>query len=542
MFVRVLAVVVGVVWASGCISQDEIVLEPDPDGVVRDAAADAAADALPDAGPGAAALVVTPPSLVFEAAGERRVVTLANGGDAPLTIARLRRVGDPAVAFTIDGENALLVEGLVVEAGRQVNVMVEALVAPADGLATALEVESDDPARPVVVVEVVMTPAVCLRAMPAALDFGDVRLGNEAQQSVVLSNCGSLPLTARGVEVVEGGAQFSLRGVEGLAEALAPGASFEVTVAFDALVLGPAHASLHAEFAEVSVVVPVSARAAEAACPVPTPPVEPITVRPEAVFTLDAARFLHPIGRAEARYTWTVLERPAGSVAMPVEGFFDPVQPANGGSVDDPLTPEAVMFVDLAGRYRFELQYRDLFGCTVEVDFVVDACPCEGEGVMLELSWETPDDPVPGDAAGADMDLHLRHPAGRDWFRQPYDCYFQNALPDWGQLGNPVDDCTLEMDVIGAGTERLVLAIPESTVSLRHPYMIGVHFYGYRDMAPPAEPRAIEVTTRVWVRGGLVHEASRALMIDDLWIVGALEWPAGDVIRLDVVEAGATAE
>ena len=525
------ALVVGlVVGGVGCIEQGQIVLEPDPDGLVRDAAVGA-----PDAGPGVGALVVTPPSLVFEAAGERRVVSLANGGDAPLTIARLRRVGDPAVAFTIDGENALLVEGLVVEAGRQVNVMAEALVAPADGLEAALEVESDDPARGVVVVPIALTPALCLRARPSAVDFGDVSLGGGLQRAVVLSNCGSLPLSPRGVGLVDGGVGFTLRGVE-LPVALAPGASFEVGVGFEALVLGPAHDAVLVEFEELSELVPVSARAAEAACPVPTPPVEPITVRPEEVLSLDAAAFLHPIGRAEAWYEWTVVERPAGSVAVPVEGFFDPVQPGNGGSDDDPLTPEAVMFVDLAGRYRFELQYRDLFGCTVEVDLVVDACPCEGDGVLLELSWQTPDDPVPGDAAGADMDLHLRHPLAAEWFGQPYDCYFDNPFPDWGQLGNPVDDCALAMDVIGAGTETLTLEVPENTEVLGQPYLIGVNFYGYRGMAPPEVPAAIEVTARVWVRGALAYAASRALMMDELWIVGALEWPAGDVIRLDVVE------
>lgn len=530
------ALVVGlVVGGVGCIEQGQIVLEPDPDGLVRDAAVGA-----PDAGPGVGALVVTPPSLVFEAAGERRVVTLANGGDAPLTIARLRRVGDPAVAFTIDGENALLVEGLVVEAGRQVNVMAEALVAPADGLEAALEVESDDPARGVVVVPIALTPALCLRAWPGALDFRDVRLGTGAQKTVLLSNCGSLPLSPRGLALVDGGVGFELRERAAPPAVLAPGASFEVEVRFEALVPGPAHDTVLVEFEELSETVPLSARATEATCPVPTPPVALLTVRPEEVFTLDAAQFLHPIGRAEARYGWTVVERPAGSVALPVEGFFDPVQPGNGGSDDDTLTPEALMFVDLPGRYRFELQYRDLFGCTVEVDFVVDACPCEGEGVMVELSWQTPDDPVPGDAAGADMDLHLRHPNAAAWFTHPYDCYFQNPRPDWGQLGNPADDCLLVTDVIGAGTETLTLEHPENTETLGQPYLVGVDFYGYRDMDPPEEPQAIEVAVRVWARGELTYEGQRALMIGDLWIVGALEWPAGDVIRLDVIErAGA---
>lgn len=527
-------VLVGV-GALGCIEGGEVVLEPDPDGRVRDAGPP---DGVVDGAVGvpAPALVVTPPSLVFGAAGEQRVLTLANIGDASLTIARLRRVGDPTVAFTIDGENALLVEGLTIEAGRRVNVLVEALVEPADGLETALDIESDDPARATMVVPIALTPTVCLRAQPEAVDFGDVGLGQGAGRVVVLYNCGAVALTPRRVALVDGAVGFALRDGE-LPGSVAPGASFEVEVGYEALVLGPAHDSLLVEFEELADAVPLSARAAEAACPVPTPPVELITVRPEEVFTLDAARFLHPIGRAEARYEWTVVERPDGSVASPHEGFFDPVQPGNGGRDDDTRTPEAVMFVDLPGRYRFELRYRDLLGCTVEVDFVVDACPCEGDGVLLELSWRTPDDPVPGDAAGADMDLHLRHPNAGGWFDRTYDCYFENPFPDWGQLDNPADDCSLAMDVIGAGTETLALEIPENTEVLGQPYLIGVHFYGYRGMAPPDEPRPIEVTARVWVRGRLAHEASLSLDVDELWTVGALEWPEGDVIRLDVVEA-----
>ena len=48
--------------------------------------------------------------------------------------------------------------------------------------------------------------------------------------------------------------------------------------------------------------------------------------------------------------------------ARPLERFYEPAQPVNGGDPDDPSTPEAVFFVDMPGTYTVELRVTDNLG------------------------------------------------------------------------------------------------------------------------------------------------------------------------------------
>ena len=68
------------------------------------------------------------------------------------------------------------------------------------------------------------------------------------------------------------------------------------------------------------------------------------------------------------------------------------------------------------------------------------------------------------------------------WFQQPYDCYYQNPTPDWGQQGNPDDDLLLDLDDIdGGGPENIGLSNPENTQNLGNLYIVGVHYNRSRD-------------------------------------------------------------
>jgi hypothetical protein len=154
------------------------------------------------------------------------------------------------------------------------------------------------------------------------------------------------------------------------------------------------------------------------------------------------------------------------------------------------------------------------------------------ETMHIELLWHTPNDPDEtdeGPEAGADMDLHFAlqgSAAGPDldgdgqpdpWFDQPFDVFWFNAHPNWGDL-NPVipDDPGLDLDdTDGAGPENLNLHTPEIGAT----YHVGVHYWndhGYGESL---------ATVRIYLFANLVAEfADVALSNHDLWDVATIHW------------------
>ena len=121
-----------------------------------------------------------------------------------------------------------------------------------------------------------------------------------------------------------------------------------------------------------------------------------------------------------------------------VERLANRLRPAEGGPADEPGTPTAVFFVDLAGTYEIELRVTDVGGLTAPSEscpdpvarVFINANP--DEDIHIQLVWDTPGDDDQTDASGSDVDLHFLHPRGNDWFRAgggDYDCYFANPTP-----------------------------------------------------------------------------------------------------------------
>lgn len=222
-------------------------------------------------------------------------------------------------------------------------------------------------------------------------------------------------------------------------------------------------------------------------------------------------------------WRWIVVDRPEGSTAALVE-------PGAGGR-DNVGTPDAEFFLDLAGRYVFELQVEGESGKIAPSD----ACPQDPaqitvdvvsqQDILVQLTWNTPLDGDQTDGDGSDVDIHLQHPNGRGWSIAPLDCYWSNPTPDWGRAGDESDDPSLDIDdTNGAGPENISLSRPEDTGG-GPGYSIGVDYYrsddfiGARDWGPSV------ATVRVFLGGELAEEYERELQrTGNFWEVAKLEW------------------
>ncbi len=142
------------------------------------------------------------------------------------------------------------------------------------------------------------------------------------------------------------------------------------------------------------------------------------------------------------------------------------------------------------------------------------------EGFRVVLTWTTPTDPEV-DLVGTDLDLHLRHQHATDWFDDPWDAYSRNASPNWAGNG-PMDDPIFGLDdTDGEGPETFVLFTPEADRT----YRVGVHYASARGFGESF------ATVQVFVAGALAGSCEGIRMVaHDLWDVGTIAWPSGDVV------------
>jgi hypothetical protein len=279
--------------------------------------------------------------------------------------------------------------------------------------------------------------------------------------------------------------------------------------------------------------------------PAPEPPTAAIDAPGDRRVVQDVVDLRPQETRDGATYTWTVVERPAGSTTRPVEALGgNPQSPLTDALEDDPATPTAVLFLDQVGTYTVTLLVVHQDGGQAEGSATFEAGT--GSAIHIELSWDTPGDPNQTDTAGSDVDLHLNLPGGH-WSTHS-DCYYANPNPDWGAVGDPGDDPALDLDDIdGAGPENIHLARPEDTESLGGTYRIGVDYYRGEKIDASGSYGPSFATVRVYLDGALawVNEAPRELVnTHDLWTVGEILWtPLEHRFRLvDQVEPGPLAE
>lgn len=378
----------------------------------------------------------------------------------------------------------------------------------------------------------------------STLQFGPALIGATTPSEVIVESCGGEALNVSAIRY-EGAPEFALGEDATPFELPAAGdtrPSNSFTVNFT-----PTEAEVYEGLLIITsndpvkqpeIRIPVLGRGTLNACPVAAVDVARLDVLPLEIITLDGSASSDMDGPSgmPISYEWVVVSRPDGSTAQPVERFFNPLRPADGGEPDNPSTPTAQFFVDLAGEYVFNLVVTDDLGFSApsntcpqqEATIVVNSLP--DEDIHVELTWTTPGDPNETDTEGTDVDLHFRHPNAQRWNQSPYDCYFANPNPDWGPTG-PVGNPSLDIDdVNGAGPENINLNDPEFTdqTSIPGPYLVGVHYYSSGGLFT-SDYGPSEATIRIYLGGGLAGTYTKVLdMTDNFWEVAGVIWTASE--------------
>lgn len=381
--------------------------------------------------------------------------------------------------------------------------------------------------------------APCLASSPPAVLFGKRPVGVEATRPVSLESCGSGEVTLTSLALTpDSSPAFSVTTGDGagLPLTLPVNGSLPLVVRYTPLVVAPltrdgetVHdvATLVVESDSLAgpVQVPISGEGAPADCPIAVAEVDGDTlVLPQTAVQLRGDDSWAPSGSIGA-WQWVVEQQPEGAAVVP--------SPA--ATVANPIVT-----LDVVGTYRFRLSvwnHEGTPGCwaaPVEVEVVPE------KGLHIELVWSTPSDADPSDVgkgAGTDLDLHLVHPLGYafgedatgdglgdGWFEFPYDCYWANALPDWGsphELAH--DDPSLDRDdADGAGPEIVTLPTPQGSAL----YRVGVHVYDDWGYGPS------EATVRIRMDGTLRWEGSATLGADDLWDAALVDWSHRTVLPI----------
>lgn len=493
---------------------------------------------------------------------------VTNLGVADLVISRLEVNGRAGFGVQYEGRDVVgaLAEPLVLGPGQQI--VLDATYTPASpGVADGeLLIVSNAATTPELAVQLYANGAEpCINVTPASVDFGSGLLVDDRegatpnQRGVTIESCGTVPLRVRRIEFEDPRDVFAVLDLptpEGDAPlfelpAAVAGEAFPtrlLQVGFWPLELGVYGGRMlvysDATPADEPVVVDLFGRGVDNTCPLPVATRAEYDVQPLDIVTLDGSPSTDPDGEV-VEWRWTVVQRPDGSVSQPVEAFADPTRPADGGDADDAGTPRALFFADLAGDYVIELQAVDALGqvsCDPAAAQVhIRAVP--EQDLHIQLVWSTPDDPDETDTIGTDVDLHFRHErAGEKWGSEAsgWDCYFRNTNPDWGVVGEVVDNPSLDIDdTNGAGPENINLSEPELGVA----YDVGViYFRAASTFGDPEIPSSREhpsyATVRVFTRGvPLVELVGQELTeTSQLWHVARVTWCEGaDCPRVDVI-------
>jgi hypothetical protein len=390
-----------------------------------------------------------------------------------------------------------------------------------------LDIASNDPDEAVFQIDLFANADFpCLELEPTEIDYGQRDLGVTHTQSVFATNCSSRSIVEFEITDIEGDPEFSLQ--ENMTEySLEPGETVEVPVEFRPEQPGEYAAEMlvssNDEF-EPERTVELMGRGRPYDCPTAVivadnlnregstiaDPGAQMDAVPLDTIDLDASRSSDPEGTGIDEYEWSIVDRPTDST-----NDFENTDGAN-----------ATIWMQTAGTYVVELNVVNGLGvrscepARLQIDVVPD------EDIHLQLVWSTPQDSNETDNNGSDVDLHFLHPnADGDWNYAPWDCFWRNMEPDWGQQGDPTDDPSLDIDdVNGAGPENINLDNPEVGLT----YDVGVYYYADHNFG-----RSL-VTTRVYIGGQLLMELSGQEMTNqEFWHVAQIEWPSGSITRVD---------
>ena len=494
-------------------------------------------------------------------------ITVTNIGIEPLTIDQILLNGSQDFTPLIDGRDPRRQPGVLEDPdndgepglapGATMTIVVQYAPLTEGSDRAELAIYSNDPNRlEVIVVLTANGAAVCIDADPGALEFRSSLINRADTRPLTIQSCGGAPLVIDAFYLSEDTDQAFALDVDSLPELPAelpamidgPPPGLGIRVEFtprEARVYNGTLIIISNATNEPSRRVSLLGRGVQNVCPQAQSAQDEYTVVPLDVVTLDGSRSIDRDGpnARPVEFEWVIVDSPEGSTSQPYERFFNNQQPANGGEHDDRTTPTAQFFVDLAGTYVLHLRVRDNLGLgSIECDnpavVVINARP--EQALLVQLTWSTPLDPDGTDSLGTDLDLHLLRPTnpGEGWFTAPADCFYENPNPDWGQLDNPADDPSLDIDdTNGSGPESISLDLPENTAVQGAPYLVGVHSYSQVDRQTDFNYGPSIATVRIYIDGELAWDftengepGSREMQgADHFWDVAAIEWPAREI-------------
>lgn len=526
------------------------------------------------AAPGVANIDVSPGQVAwpFLQPGQsaKQELTITNVGDGELRIDKARLLGDEGFSLTMPGPDGSAGTHTPAEADIPTDILVapsesttvEVAFVPPDGLQrqASLVLFSNDPTTPngLEVPLLGNSEVPCLRLVPnTKVSYGGIKVGLCSTRPVIIESCGSAPLVidAIGFGDDTNTDEFSFDwsqlatalpdhpgfGVDGVGPTgehpltLAPNdkATIELTycpgditekddegkplVIDTAVIEVDSNAVINAtgDGAPKNTVY-CEGIGVEETCPVAE--VSSLVgeeVVPQTWIELQGETSYSPSGANIVDYQWTVTQ-PAGSA--------QPLQPSPGH-------PNPKLLANAAGEYTFCLEVEDANGLKSCAESCVTVLVLPEDAIHVELLWSTPGDPDEGDTGptkGADLDLHFASPqatgpdidcdgVGDPWFSNPFDVFWFNAGPNWGDK-DPLagDDPSLDLDdQDGAGPENLNMAKPADGA-----YAIGVHYWNDHDFGVSL------ATVNVYILGELAFKTPPVpLQPLDMWYVGRLNWP-----------------
>ncbi len=400
--------------------------------------------------------------------------------------------------------------------------------------------DSNPPAMPVSANSAVP----CIQLVPAnKYQFGGVMPGSQPGEALVtIKNCGSVELAVTSIDFVAGETQSSEFTID--QSPLGPKMSAKPPVSeanpLKLPVAGQADFKVSYAPADITpegtppdiAVVQVKSNAfiepkltlegvgVKETCPVAQVVItEGEQVVPQTTIHLIGAKSYAPGGGTIKKFKWTV-KQPAGS---------------NQSLVPNAALANPTFLANAAGEYQFCLEVWDGNDAKSCVPACKDVLVIPNNALHIELLWDTPSDPDQtdsGPAAGADLDMHFAHPlaatldldcdtAADPWFSNPWDTFWFNAAPEWGNAAFTKDNPTLDLDdTDGAGPENLNLVDPEGSVEEAVQYSVGVHYWNDHGYGTSY------ATVSIYIQGGLALQFTKVKMDPlDMWYVGKVNWP-----------------
>lgn len=513
-----------------------------------------------------------------------RTVSIANVGTAPLTVTNLELALNDLKPFSMQigdqtypgGYNGPLKKPLVIQAGKNQEVLLHFIGIDGSAHLSTVKVTSDDPAGAKDVKLKANQDVACLKVVPEKkIDFGFNALGVTATKELTLSSCGSSPVEISELKLT-GDGQFNIAPESLLFNGKPIGANNPLTIGVGKQAKVQVQCTADSEnkdangnqqpfVGQIALTdntiqsgkkVALSCYGSKTGCPTAVI-VAPEELEPQSVLQLKGSSSFGFAGKSIKNFKWEVLKKPQGTAAY---AFFA------GDSVADPFfgvkmpkkgSPgESQVQVNVSGEYQFKL-------CVTDTDDVKN-CACAvwtvvvkpGDAIHIELLWDTPGDSTPdntGLGAGADLDLHFADQSAYDdkictnppekcangadcqclpdldkdglvdpWFEPIFDCYWLNVSAQWGGSGND-DNPRLSLDdTDGWGPENLNVKTPQSP----DVFSVGVHYW---DAFQYGDSTA---TVNIYLQGLLVATFVQKMTQCDMWWVKKIKWPEATLLDM----------